>query len=208
MILKAPVAILLFFSGSIFKAQDSLVFCLKKNETKEVKIPIVKFNIKIKTSTGKKYNVRILSFQDSAFQVRIKKTTAAGRKELKELFATADTTKYPAAFSDAQYDSVLKRTTAREIEIQYPELMTIALKDIRKIKINNNNRPEKKKLMKVMKVAPFILVPSLFIAPLSENIYVIAPVYAVTGVWAISAMILQTKTLNMKKKWKLKRVVG
>jgi hypothetical protein len=195
------------FSGFSLFAQDSLVFCLKKNEAKEIKIPLAKFNIKLKTSAGKKYNARILSFQDSSFQLRIKRSTAASRKELKELFATADTTKYPASFTDAQYDSVLKRTSAREIEIQYPELMTIALKDIRKIKINNNNRPEKKKLMKVMKVAPFILVPSLFIAPLTENIYVIAPVYAVTGIWAISAVILQTKTLNMKRKWKLKKVI-
>ena len=96
--------IILLIISPFLSAQDTLVLCSRKDAAKEFKIALGKFNIKLKTSKHKKLNVLITQVKDSVFFVRVKSNSVKSRKELKELYATADTTKYPASFTEAQYD--------------------------------------------------------------------------------------------------------
>lgn len=195
------LVLICLFLQTLSYSQDTLRFQCLKNPIKEIKVPLSQFNIKVKTKKRQKLNVLVTRQSDSLLFVRVKKTNNETRKRLKDLYTSADTTKFPESFTYAQYDSVIKMVKYTADCIQYPDTMNIALKELKSLSFSNVHSPSKRKKMRLMNLAGFVLVPAVLFVNATENPIIIAAVECLAGAWAISAVAMQSTHIQMKK-WK------
>jgi len=196
-------------------AQDTLVLCEKQDATKEYKIELKKYPVKIISKQNDIYHAFLMDYKDSVLFIRSRDFNRESDKKIKELFENATALADSLKLKNNQVDSLMLTVRKKETELMYALDTSIAISSIKKIKIDNRFRPEKKKRVKNTEKAsyvaligtPVILALAVFLMPPATLPYIVVPVFSAGVTFAVVNLVLEKKRLNFKKTWTVKKLI-
>lgn len=191
----------------MYHAQDTLVFCRKNDPNKEFKLPLGVYEVRLKPKGHKVIKALVVGMKDSCLVYKKLKNDKATRKLVKEKEKELNTYVRKLDLSNEQFDSLIDLTEIAMSEIRYPLEEKMRIEQISKIKIDNKDRPEKKKLMKTAQAVLLISLPAFFISPLFVPPTAMVVLLGVLVAEIPVFVILETKRLNLKKKWMIKKLI-
>lgn len=213
--MKFKLAALFFIFCSCIFAQDTLVLCEKKDPAKEYKIELKKYPVKIISLQNDIYHAFLMDYKDSLLVIRSRDFSRETNQKIKDLFEKAQALADSLNLKSKEVDSLMLTVRKKETELMYAIDTSIAISSIKKIKIENRFRPEKKKRVKNVErtsyVAligtPVVLALSVFLLPPTTLPYIIVPVFSAGVGFAIASLVLEKKRLNFKKTWTVKKLI-
>ncbi|MBA3681213.1 MAG: hypothetical protein H0W73_08625 [Bacteroidetes bacterium] len=203
-----------FFYCSIF-AQDTLVLCQKNDPSKEYKIELGRYYIKILSKQNEEFKAFLVGYKDSTFILKNKNYDKNIRKQVKALYEEALITADSLKLKTKQVDSLMLLVRKKETGLTYSIDTSIALSQIKKIKIENRFRSEKQKQIKNLERngyialigTPVVLTLATLFLPPTSLPYIALPLFSIGITWVIVDLSLESKRLNFKKKWTVKRLI-
>jgi hypothetical protein len=213
--MKLKIVLLLFIFNCSFFAQDTLVLCEKKDPSKEYKIELKKYPVKIISKQNDIYHAFLMDYKDSVLFIRSRDFGRETNRKIKELFEQATSLADSLKLKSNQIDSLMLGVRKKETALMYAIDTSIAISDIKKIKIDNRFRPEKKKRIKNTETAsyialigtPVVLALAVFLMPPAALPYIIVPVFGAGVTFAVVNLVLEKKRLNFKKTWTAKKLI-
>lgn len=196
-------------------AQDTLVLCEKNDPSKEYKIELKKYPVKIISKQNDIYHAFLIDYKDSALIIRSRDFSRETNQNIKELFEKALYLADSLKLKSSEVDSLMLLVRKEETRLLYAIDTSIAISQIKKIKIDNRFRPEKKKRIKnaertsyiALIGTPVALALSVFLLPPAALPYIIVPVFSAGVTFAIINLVLEKKRLNFKSRWTVKKLV-
>jgi ribosomal protein S8 len=213
--MQLKLTVLLSFFCSCIFAQDTLVLCEKKDPAKEYKIELKKYPVKIISVQNDIYHAFLMDYKDSMVFIRSRDFGRETTQKIKDLFEKASYLADSLKLKSKQVDSLMLTIRKTETELMYSIDTSIAVSQIKKIKIDNRFRPEKKQRVKNVERTsyialigtPLILAASVFLLPPTTLPYIVVPVFAAGVTFAIVNLVLEKKRLNFKSTWTVKKLI-
>jgi hypothetical protein len=199
------ILLFLLLSSSVF-AQDTLTLVNKKDSTVEYKLPLNRYNIKIKPYHSKQFFARIVGFTDSTITYRQYKIDRSTKDSIRNYYENFYARGLANKLTLKQIDSAKFYINDTIFEIRHSLAKDLSYDKIKLLKINNHDRPEMQKAIKT--VGTIALVSGLASAILSlrevKDVDAAAGIaYGITLTSFIVYLNLESKSLCLKK-WKVK----
>ncbi len=213
--MRLNLTLLFFVFCYCIFAQDTLVLCEKKNPAKEYKIELKKYPVKIISKQNDIYHAFLMDYKDSMLFLRSRDFGRETNQKIKDLFEKATYLADSLKLKSKEVDSLMLIVRKAETEIMYSIDTSIAISQIKKIKIDNRFRPEKKQRVKNVERTsyialigtPVILAASVLLLPPTTLPYIVVPVFAAGITFAIVNLVLEKKRLNFNKTWTVKKLI-
>lgn len=213
--MKLYLTVLCFIICFCGFAQDTLVLCEKKDPAKEYKIELKKYPVKIISKQNDIYHAFLMDYKDSVLFIRSRDFGRETNQKIKDLFEKATNLADSLNLKSKEVDSLMLTVRKKETELMYSIDTSINISSIKKIKIENRFRPEKKQRVKNVERTSYIaligtpvaLALSVLFLPPTTLPYIIVPVFSAGVGFAIANLALEKKRLNFKTTWMVKTLI-
>lgn len=207
--MKIILSILGLFLALDLISQDTLVLCMKNDENKTIRIPFEKYEVTVITKGHGRCRALLIDLKDSA--LIIKPLTKDPDRKTNEVRENRRFRKIIKSnnWSEVQIDSIKKVWNLAIKDIYYHMEKIIPIRNIKKLKISNKFRIEKRRLLRSVSAVCLITCGVILVSPLLIAIFNVPPaLYLISYGLLIAEMpfaIASTKTrLNLKYDWKIK----
>jgi len=143
------IFLFLLLTSSSF-AQDTITFVKIKDPKVEYKLPLNRYNIKIKPYYSKQFVARITGYTDSTLSYRQYKTNRATKDSIRNYYEDFYTRGKALKLTPKQIDSAKVYINDTIFEIRHSAEKEILFSNVKLLKINNHDRPEKQNLIKTV----------------------------------------------------------
>jgi hypothetical protein len=193
------------FLLNLVNAQDSIVFTSRVSPGKEYKIPLTRFDVRVKTKSNANFKALISNYSDTSIVFRILENTRISRIASRHVSRKFWKQTHNHYFSGHAYDSLQRMASEQIAAIMYPHETVIRVSEITEININNYDRPEKDKRTRRLDYSGTMGVFAAIYSARAKSLPIAEALYSMTLGFSVEAVVVEKEKLDLVNQWSLKK---
>lgn len=186
-------------------AQDSIVFTSRVNPGKEYKIPLTKFDVRVKTKSNTGFRALISTFSDTSIVFRTFENTRENRVAARHVSRKFWKQTHNHYFTGTAYDSLQRNASEQIAAIMYPNKTVLRISEITEITINNCDRTEKDKRTRRLDYSGTMGVFAAIYAARAKSLPLAEVLYNMSLGLSVEAVVVEKEKLDLVNAWSLKK---